>query len=224
MNNLYEQVSNMDKKTRFIYIIITVFIVCIFSRLDIGLNIVFACGISYLIIKYLNDKKTVKIDDINNQNKIKATYIKPEPKLINNYPDLIDFFFTIQELYNYNPQAYEEIIDNIESMLILYKDIDKITSKCEDRYQIAESKIRNALNALHSLIFSLENNKMINKLNKAHRKLNHILNNYLFKMFKKCEDTKLISGYNSDSRLIEFDKPKPHNTYNNNNKFSYEFY
>lgn len=223
MDNLYEQVSNMDKKTRFIYIIITIFIVCVFSRLNVGLNIIFACGVSYLVIKYLNDKKTVKIDDINKQNEIKATYIKPEPRLINNYPDLVDFFFTIQELHSYNPEAYEEMIDNVESMLMLYKDIDNITHKCEDIYQIAESKIRNAINALHSIIFSLKNNKVINKLNKAHRKLNKILNNYLLTMFKKCDGVKLISGYNSETKLIEFDKPKPYNTYDDK-KFSYEFY
>lgn len=223
MDNLYNQISNMDKKTRFIYIIITIFIVCIFSRLNVGLNIVFACGVSYLIIKYLNDKKISNTDDINKQNDIKATYIKPEPQLINDHPDLIDFFFTIQELHDYNPEAYEEMIDNVEAMLRLYKDIDKITHKCEDRYQIAESKIRNAVNALHSIIFSLENNKIINKLNRSHRKLNKILNSYLLKMFKKCEDIRLVNGYNSDTKLIDFDKPKPYNTYDDK-KFSYEFY
>ena len=157
VDNLFEIVSKMDAITRFKYVVVVIVCINLLSRINMGINIIVALVIAYLLIKYMNDKMLHSNRLKKNNVETKANIIKPALIDYDQYHDLVDFFFSIQDLSQYNPQAYEEMINNVNSFLVIYDETKNITRLCEDKYQIAEQKVYNAVNALHSIIHSLEN-------------------------------------------------------------------
>ena len=150
--------------------------------------------------------------------------IEPKPKNFEGYNDIVEFFFSIQDFYIYNPQAYEEIIDNVDNFLNIYEDLKIGTQFCEDKYKIADSKKRNALNALHSIIYNISANEPVitDKLNVAHKTLEDILNKYQGEILKICNHALIDEGYNMTRKLLT-NGPSPHNIYPKETS-NYEFY
>ena len=73
------------------------------------------------------------------------------------------------------------------------------------------------------MVYSLPNSKqLMDKFNRAHRRLETILNKYLNDIYDKCNENTVKRGYNVDKRAINLG-PKPHNHYVDKD-FSYEFY
>lgn len=138
------------------------------------------------------------------------------------YDDLTDFFFSIKDLQHYNPQVFEEVVDNIDGFFDIYKDIMSNIS-FQDRYlQIAESKKFNAVNALHSMIFSIPANSYIReKLVVAHERLETLMTKYLNDIYSIYRKRLGITGPLMSTRPVNTMKgPKPHNFYFD----TYQFY
>ena len=224
LNNLYETINQMDQQTRFQYLVIFTLVVSIFMRMHFGLNIVMACGVSYLIIKYLEEKKRKGVEAEMEQHHEKVSYLKPKPKYLHEHQDLTKLVFSIQELYDYNPSAFIEMVNNIDQMMKLYREMPHITRRCSMRYQIAESKMRNALNALHSIVFVLKEPARIKKLSRAHKKLNILLQRYLKKIHQYCEDLVAKNGVDIETSHEQFDAPKAHNSFLKTPGHTYEYY
>lgn len=131
--------------------------------------------------------------------------------------------FSIQDLYEHNPQAYEEMYDNIENFLNVYEIIMGNTYYCDYYYQIAESKKDNAINSLHSIIYKLPNDKILtDKHTRAHKRLDTILTNYINKLYDECQSNVIRNGRNVYNRAINVG-PKEHNHYFDKD-FAYQFY
>lgn len=223
---LYTILENIDNRHLFVYIIIILFSIFYFKRFSIGINIIIALFFGLAVINYLNEKNTVsnEIEDIQQETKLDA--IKPDPVKLRERKDtdIIDYIFSIQDLYEYNPEAYEEMIDNINNFLTVHDIIFKGTIYCDDYYQIADSKKNNALNALHSIIYSLPNSRIVNeKFNRAHKRLETILNKHLNELYDQCQHELIIKGYNVNRRAINTG-PKEYNHYHPEKEYSYQFY
>lgn len=224
-SNLFEMVKLMDARTRFKYAAVVIASLVIFSRFQMGVNILVALLVGYVLIKYQHDKDVHHSDVIDKEHSVKLNYIDPKPLEMSDFPDLIDFFFSIQDLAIYNPQAYTETVSNVDKFLEMYIVSKKVTRFCEDKYQIAETKLHNALNALHSMIFSIKNNRMvIQKLNRAHMKLNVILKRYLKEMYNHCVGLRKKRYMSSENKPIDFGSPKPYNWYLSDTTHTYEYY
>jgi hypothetical protein len=166
--------------------------------------------------KYTNDVQTKQLET-------KLENIKPEPKNFKGHDDIIEFVFSIQDFYVYNPQAYEEFIDNLDAFLSLHEDIFGGSQLQNSYYQIAESKKRNAENSFMSIIHSLPTNKYITeKFDRAHKRLETILNVYLNELYNKCQTDILRDGLDIYKRQINVG-PKEYNTYFDKS-FTYQFY
>jgi len=165
---------------------------------------------------------------INDQYETQLNYIQPwtilDPRKESDKP-FIDFFYSIQDLYVYNPQAYEEMIDNLNAFLYLKKRIFSDPVMCNQYYQIADSKKNNMLNSLHSIIFNLPNNKIFTiKLNGAQKRLETLLNIEINKMYYRCAFYIQLYGNDVLKRQLETDKaPKAFNNYSGQ-PFTYQFY
>ncbi len=139
--------------------------------------------------------------------------------------DVIDFLFSIQEMYEYNPLSYEEMIDYIKAFLTIYDIIFDGPARFSDYYyQIAESNKINAVNSLHSIIHKLptDNKSLMDKHTRAHKRLETILTYYLNELYDKCQDNLLKNGYSVYTRAINLG-PKEYNTYDDKD-YSYQFY
>jgi hypothetical protein len=172
------ELDNLDKQTIFLYIIIIIVIILWFSYKNIGINILFGFIIAYLVINYLYNRK--KAENVYNQNILnkKIEVLKPQSNIVNKYKDIIDFLFTIQDLYNVNPSSYQNMIFKLEEYFILYEEMfinPNMVMKHFDTLLLLQKEI---LNQLHSIIFGTENENITNKINIALEELEILLDNY----------------------------------------------
>lgn len=219
-NHSLIQYINDNSLTKYCSIIlIIIFLLWIMS---ISLNVILIIILFIIIVIYYFQKNKLVKENFNDKENIKFGNIKP-PLEISNKIDINDFLFSIQDFYIYNPQAHEELIDNINAFFSIYSNILMDNDLSNYYYQIAESKKNNALNSLHSIIFNLPTNKLYTeKLNRAHQRLETILNKYLNELFNKCNQYTLQFGRNIYKKQINTG-PKEYNTYLNKD-FSYQFY
>ena len=220
---LYNLINNISNYSLFKYIIIIIIIIILYRFLNINFNLILSFVLALFIIIYIHQKNNNSLSLIDNKYKIKNSYIKPTFNYIDDIEErpLIDFLFSIQDLYIYNPQSYEDMIDNINSFLELYNIIFKNDFYKDFYYQLAVSKKNNALNALHSIIFHLPvDNNLTDKFNRSHKRLETLLNKYLNLLYDQVQHHNISNGLNIFSRNIVLG-PKEANIYVSDN---YQFY
>lgn len=209
--------------------ILTLFV---FSKLDIKLNILYGSIICALVIISINNNviktKEKHIDIIND----KIESLIPMPQNSKDYEEIVNYIFSIQEFYAYNPQAYEEIIKNIDIFFDCYEETNLDNSMASIRYNDMIMYKRNALNALHSIIFHIESSvTLTNKLNNSLKMLEILLNTYIDKVYRTNDLYIYSNGYNVNTKTINKSHIIPRNTftmtgddYTGPELYSYEFY
>ena len=223
--SIYSFTSSISKHTAFLYGGIFLFFIFFFRDKLIGLNVILALIIATITVWYIHDKTEVSKNIEQKQQEEKLDTIRPVPKEFEGRNDIIDFFFSVQDYYRYNPETYEEVIDNVDAFFKIHNVLFINTEYPDDYYQIADSKKRNALNSFQSLIYSLPDNEFVlEKFNRAHKRLETILNKYLNEMYDQTRDFLIKNGFNIHRRAINLG-PKEYNQYFTNSKdFTFQFY
>lgn len=222
---IYTFTEGINQQDLFKYAVIMLIVLFFFLRITIGLNILLALVLSVMIILYLNEQTTVSHSTELEQNTIKYETIKPKLDKINysSDSDIVDFLFSIQDFYIYNPSAYEEMIDNLNAFYTLVENIFNEPMFCSYYYQIAFSKKNNAINSLQSIIFKLPTElAFTDKLNRAHERLETILNKKMNDIYDECQKNLIQNGkYTTTTPLLK--GPQGHNVYDDE-EYSYQFY
>ena len=162
--------------------------------------------------------KNEESNNLNNESLLKEEkkkLITPKIDKINDYDDLLNFIFSVQDLNIYNPQTYEEFIINIELFLQIYENT-KIDDKFYTQYYHIADQVKNeSINKLYSMIYNLSDKIEVRiKLENAVKVLREILNNYMEELFKICNEKTKKNGYYS--RITPLNKGfKPSNLYLN---------
>lgn len=220
---LYQLAEKMSNTTTFKYATIIVVLLIFFRTKYIGLNIFLALILALVVIAYIQDKNDTKILHEETEKEHKLDSIKPKPENFKGHDDIVDFVYSVQDLYDYNPLAFEEMVDNLDVMLEIRTLLEKGVKNCEHYYQIAENKKNNALNSLHSLIFTIPTSKRLtDKLDRGHKRLETVLNKYLNYMYDICYHDTVKNGYNVERIHINLG-PKAHNHYFDRD-FTYQIY
>jgi hypothetical protein len=188
--------------------------------LDITLNILFGTIIAGIIIYYLyyNDtQNTIKKDYIIKE---KKNIIIPKSDVVNTSQsdeniELINFLFTIQDFYTFNPQSYSSLIQNIDYFYQLKDDAENNNFNAGlDCNSMKEIK-RNALNSLMEITYKLKPNlEYDNKLKNAVEELNNILNNEIYKIYLLYKKYNYDNNNTTRTQLVDTNDILPYNTYN----------
>jgi hypothetical protein len=227
LDNIQEYISdNQDKfhvnnSQIFIYITIFIIILGYVSRFNISLAIILGFVLGYYVFNKLvystqnHEKKKIDMLD----NKIKD--IRPSPGIISKYHDIVNFLFSIQDLYVYNPPSYEEMVESIKSFFVVYEESIKIPKLSHQNYSIAELKFNNAVNSLHTIILNSESDDDLNnKINRAYRVLYKLLKKYLDEIELNIQKDIKYNGYNNRTVVLDT-KLKPYN-YSESSKFTFD--
>jgi hypothetical protein len=220
---IYALIESFNSKEIFVNATIILVFMFFFMKLSIGLNIILGLVLAVTCILYLTERKTNanKIEHEQMERKIES--IKPEPTNFVHDKDLIDFTFSVQDFYVFNPQAYEEFVDNVNAFKSLYDNVFNDKKFANYYYQIATSKKNNALNAFHSIIFCLPNDKIFTeKFDRAHKRLETILNKYINELYDRCDHYLIEDGYDILKRPLNRG-PGAFNDYFDKD-FTYQFY
>lgn len=224
MSDLYKYIDTWNSEHIYIYVVIIIFSLWIFSKMKIGVNILVGLIIGLFIVAYLNDRSITISNTLEEIQNIKKNIIKP--KLIDQVKDhdsVVNLLFSIQDMYQYNPQEYDSMIHKINQFYAKYKfSILNVTS---NNYELMIQYKRDALNAMMSLIFSIPNNIEIRKKTiAAANMLDNIMSNDIDQIGYLIDKKIRKSGYNICTKIIDHEI-KPCNLYDDLfNIVSYEIY
>ena len=212
-----------NKKNIFWYIVLSIIILYIFSKLNLGINILIGLIVICLLIYYNeqslkeSEEKQAETDDIIN----KSIYPQTTPIISKKYKEINEFLFFIQDFQTYNPPSYENMIDVINEFFTIYDMFDNITNKTTNNTELTDKNPnvpndllilkKEALNSLHSIIFKIPSNKNIeNKLSNAIEQLDILLSKYIINI----KNIYMNSPYNINKKLLD-DDIEPKNLYDN---------
>ena len=218
---LYKYISNIDSKSVFIYITIIIIGILIAKYQNITIGIVLGITVSIGFIIYLDEKRSTKVANEHSIHKYKADNIRPYNEKFVKYKDITDFLYSVQEYYYYNPEAYEELLDNIDHFLTVYENSLKSTNASHKLFEIADSKKHAALNALHSIIYTLPADSGLNfKHETALDVLEYLLIQYQEKIYYMTQKYIHENGYDVTYKIPQLG-PKPRNFYSEE-KYTYD--
>lgn len=221
-NNIYDIIHHMNSPTVFKYIVILIATYFLFKHKSVSLAVILGLVIGVIVVYYLYVKSESTVSDRLQEHKLKVEHILPEPEKIKSNERLVDFLFSIQDMYQYNPQAYEEMMDNIEAFLTIYDTIMKGVRLYDYYYGVAVDKKENAVNALQSIIYKLPSSKaLMNKHMRSHKRLETILTDIINEMYDKCKEYRIRYGTTIHNKVL-LDNPKPYNNYEEGD--NYQFY
>jgi hypothetical protein len=149
----------------------------------------------------------------NNSMDTKILEISDADTNILNKSELVNFLFSIKDLYYSNPSAYSEMIDALNNFTETYKIIQNDKKMAGVYFDHAVTYKNSSLNALHSLILSTDNKDIIKKINTATDILENILLVYLNDIYHKNAENIHTTGYTNQTRIINIG-PQPVNSHN----------
>lgn len=139
--------------------------------------------------------------------------LKPDSIHIKNNNELLDFIFSIQDFYYYNPRVFIDMVNSINDFMTIRNENEMSNIYNGYLYSSLLMKKRDALNSLASLAISLPSNRDVDeKLQNALERLEFILNNYLDETYYKYRNNIYKNGYRSDIINVDIGYI-PKNTY-----------
>lgn len=135
--------------------------------------------------------------------------IVPHPVNFDKYPDLINLFFGLKQLSEYNFVEFSNVVYNTDAVIGIYNDALIGLNDCKKNYDIALQRATDACSALHNLIYGISTDETTMK--KYHDSLNilqRILNTFLDKIKRVCNQYLKKHGYNNGTSVI-FPGPVP---------------
>jgi hypothetical protein len=203
MNSLYLSISKINSADLFIYINIILVSLIFFNKINIKFKSFVGILYGLIFAYYIYNKKDVEMSTYDEQLQDKLNNIMAHPTYFNLYDEIIDLFYDLKIFYNYNKYEYLKCIQNVDLFLKIYNDIKIGIKYCDKNIDIILDLKQNALNNLHSMIYSIENNKIIeNKLKNGINKLNNILISYEKDMINICNRQIENNGYYNDRSYI----------------------
>lgn len=215
--------DNLDTKTIFIYCIIVVVLLFIAKIVNLKLSFIFflivAIVIIYLINKYKSKEKssmeqqTLTTQQLaNEQLQSKLNAIKTDStQNLDKYPDLVDFLYSIIDYKAVNEQVFNDLVLDLDNFVQTYQKVmTNSNTCCTQNLEITRQYSRNAINDLHSMIFTLDVDTCTTKrLDQNILRLRSILDKYSAQMENKCDSKNATNSTNSKS-------PHPFNYYQQN--------
>ena len=222
----------VNNRTAFVYICIIVITLFVASRLNIGTNILFGSGVAALIIYFMYESRRydIKVDEENI--KLKEEELTDTNEHLTDKREMTNFLFSIKDLYYYNPDAYNDMVDDLVKFFTLHDDVDKDSSTAGMNFENMNIYKKGALNNLHSIIVSADSNKdLIKKINDATDKLEEILNRYMNEVYYTHLENIHEKGYTNTTKVINLGPKAANSHYINDNsgddisdKFSYNIF
>jgi len=221
--DIYKHIDNIDSKSFFMYLVIFLLIIFFFKDKPISHGGMVGSIFALFIIIYLNGKRISIENTEKEQHQHKSDQIRPYKKELFDYVDITDFIYSINELYYYNPQAFEDLVDEFVHFIKVYENCKKVPTESHALIDIANIKKHNILNSLHSIIFNIPPSDALDfKLEDSLRIVEYILNKYMEEIYKITQEDLHNSGYTNKYKIHDLG-PKAGNFYQDKD-FTFEFF
>ena len=215
---LYNIINFEEPQQIFIYFVLLVIFLFIFSNIDFSITIFIGLIFFAILLFYLHTSRNKNFIDFEKKLDTKFESFKNNDiletsnKNLINYPDIVDFIFYLSTLKNYNTNVFQDIINLFNRFIELYDSVNIDKSLASTLFKNMTSIKVKIINNIESFLFTTNNlvfNKQINKFKIKGEKL---LNKYLDKILLINKKYNYYNGYNINTNIIT-----------NNNILEYNF-
>jgi len=216
--SLYNIINFEEPKQIFLYFVIFVIFLFIFSNINFSISIFIGLIFFAILLFYLHTDRNKNFIDSEKKLDTKFQTFKQNNitetsnKNLINYPDIVDFIFYLSTLKNYNPNVFQDIINLFNQFIDLYDSINIDKSLASSLFKnMTNIKIK-IINNIESFLFTTNNNLFTKQINKYKIKGEKLLNKYLDKILLINKKYNYYNGYNINTNIIT-----------NNNILEYNF-
>ena len=231
-NILYNIINYEESYVIFNYFILIIFFLFVFSNIDFKISTFIGLIFCSIIIYYFYTYRSVNyLYDIEKK-KEKFNKLSTIDKTLESYPEVVDIFFYIEDLRQYNMPQFNKIQSLSEQFFKLYEACNVDYSLINIYYATMVDLKVLILSSLNTFIINTISHKITDKLLIVKQKLELKLNNYLNELFIIQQKNLYYNGYNNSTYNIDKSNVLPSNfldpiEYNkfsnlNNNNFIYD--
>jgi Ca2+/Na+ antiporter len=231
-NILYNIINYEESYIIFNYFILIIFFLFIFSNIDFKVSTFIGLIFCSIIIYYFYTYRSVNYLYNVEKNKEKFNKLSTIDKTLESYPEIVDIFFYIEDLRQFNIPQFNKIQSLSEQFFKLYEACNVDYSLINIYYSTMIDLKVLILSSLNTFIINTISHKITDKLLIVKQKLELKLNNYLNELFIIQEKNLYYNGYNNSTYVINKSNILPSNfldpiEYNkfsnlNNNNFIYD--
>ena len=215
---LYNIINFEEPKQIFIYFVILVIFLFIFSNINFSISLFIGLIFFTILLFYLHTDRNKNFIDFEKKldkkfETFKETNItETSNKNLRNYPDIVDFIFYLSTLKNYNINVFQSIINLFNRFIELYDSINIDKSLASTLFKNMTTIKVQIINNIESFLFTTNNILFTKQINKFKIKGEKLLNKYLDNILLINKKYNYYNGYNINTNIIT-----------NNNILEYNF-
>lgn len=215
---LYNIINFEEPKQIFIYFIILVIFLFIFSNINFSISLFIGLIFFTILLFYLNTDRNKNFIDFEKKLDKKFETFKEKNitetsnNNLKNYPDIVDFIFYLSTFKNYNPNVFQDIINLFNRFIELYDSVNIDKSLASTLFKNMTTIKVKIINNIESFIFTTNNVVFTKQINKFKVKGEKLLNKYLEKILLINKKYNYYNGYNINTNIAT-----------NNNILEYNF-
>ena len=215
---LYNIINFEEPKQIFIYFVILVIFLFIFSNINFSISLFIGLIFFTILLFYLHTDRNKNFIDFEKKldkkfETFKETNItETSNKNLRNYPDIVDFIFYLSTLKNYNINVFQSIINLFNRFIELYDSINIDKSLASTLFKNMTIIKVQIINNIESFLFTTNNILFTKQINKFKIKGEKLLNKYLDNILLINKKYNYYNGYNINTNIIT-----------NNNILEYNF-
>ncbi len=210
---MYKSIADIDKTDMFMYAVLIIGITVIVTRIAPSSTVLVGIVIGFIVVYYLNDKQVTIQGNYVHQiiNILRA----PRLQLNRNrylYHDalIVEFLETYKEYFDYNPQAYTSLTNQIDNLLHLGDDIRRGSTNYSRDYDIMLHTKSKILNTYHSILHKIPHEHTnLHKFHKGAKTLKHLVNEHLEAANRHSLSRSAEEGINTHTMFHYKSHPKP---------------
>ena len=219
---LYNIINFEEPKQIFIYFVILVIFLFIFSNINFSISLFIGLIFFAILLFYLHTDRNKNFIDFEKKLDKKFETFKEKNitetsnNNLKNYPDIVDFIFYLSILKNYNPNVFQDIINLFNRFIELYDSVNIDKSLASTLFKNMTTIKVKIINNIESFIFTTNNVIFTKQINKFKIKGEKLLNKYLDKILLINKKYNYYNGYNINTKIATNDNILEYNFSNTN--------
>lgn len=231
-NILYNIINYEESNIIFNYFILIIIFLFIFSNIDFKVSTFIGLIFCSIIIYYFYTYRSVNYIYEIEKKKEKFNKLSTIDKTLEPYPEIVDIFFYIEDLRQFNMPQFNRIQLLTEQFFKLYEASNVDYNLIDTYYPTMIDLKLLILSSLNTFTINTFNSKITDKLLLVKKNIELKLNNYLTELSIIQEKKLYYNGYNNNTYIIDnsnvlasnFLDPITYNKFSNltNNNFIYD--
>jgi hypothetical protein len=212
---LYNIINFEEPQQIFIYFVILVIFLFIFSNIDFSISLFIGLIFFSILLFYFYTHRNKNFIDFEKKLDTKFETFKETnitKNNLKNYPDIIDFIFYLSTFKNFNPNVFQDIINLFNRFIDLYDSVIIDKSLASTLFKNMTSIKVQIINNIESFLFTTNNKAYTKQITKSRIIGEKLLNKYLDKILLINKKYNYYNGYNINTNIIT-----------NNNILEYNF-